>query len=261
MCACSEAFHSLRPCAVIIEGVAGTMPAHGIGTACFIIKQNDKEQIVKIHNCLFCHGEDQFNLISVSQVLRARTNSIIFRTADSRLEIVNEYDDGIKTVFNLQEHEGLYELEVSPVCADDERMNSMSCVDLTLEEDPHLWEKDRGKHASLNKAPTKLGSWHSRALWVSVKIGIQEVSQEYDTHLKDFCDSYFVPPTQPSAKRTYRSGDTNDMAQLSLRFMGIGNDRLIETLKRSKGLSPPSKRKGENVSIVPPHNFPQGKWK
>ena len=260
MCACSEAFHSLRACAVLIVGIAGTMPAHGIGTACFLVKQNGKECIVKIHNCLLCHGEDQFNLISVSQVLRARTNSVTFCAGNSRLEIGNENKEGVNTIFNLKEHEGLYELEVSPLCVDDDRVKLMPCWDLTLENDPHLWDKDRGGQNQLNmKAPTKLGSWYCRALWVSVKVGMQEVIQEYDTHLKDFCDSYFVPPTQPLAKRTYRSGNTNDMAQLSLRFMGIGNDRLVQTLKRSKGLNPPSKKKGENVSVVPPHNFPQGK--
>ena len=104
MCACSEAFHSLRACAVIIVGVAGTMPAHGIGTACFLVKQNGKESIVKIHNCLLCHGEDQFNLISVSQMLRASTNSVTFREGASRLEI-NEDENG-KTSFKLKEHEG-----------------------------------------------------------------------------------------------------------------------------------------------------------
>ena len=191
MCACSEAFISLRACAVIIVGVAGTMPAHGIGTACFIVKQNGKECIVKIHNCLLCHGEDQFNLISVSQVLRARTNSITFCADNSRLEIDNETADGVKTIFNFKEHEGLYELEVSPLCVDDERMKSMPCWDLTLENDPHLWDKDRGGQNQLNmKAPTKLGSWYCRALWVSVKVGMQEVIQEYDSHLKDFCDLF-----------------------------------------------------------------------
>jgi hypothetical protein len=133
------------------------------------------------------------------------------------------------------------------LCVDDERMQSMFCLDLTLENDPHLWDKDREKQNRLDmKAPTKLGTWHCRVLWLSVKVGIQEVSQEYDTHLKEFCDSYFVPPTQPPAKRTYRSGDTSDMAQVSLRFMGMGNDRLVQTLKRSKGLTPPTKKKEEN---------------
>ena len=51
------------------------------------------------------------------------------------------------------------------------------------------------------------------------------------------------------------------MAELSLRFMGTGTDRLIQTLKRSRGLNPATKEKGDNVSVVPPLNFPQGKWK
>jgi hypothetical protein len=51
------------------------------------------------------------------------------------------------------------------------------------------------------------------------------------------------------------------MAELSLRFMGIGTDRLEQTLKRSRGLVPPIKEKGKNKSIVPPLFFPQGKWK
>ncbi len=122
MCACSEAFLSLRACAVLVVGVAGTMPVHGIGTACFLVKQNGKECVVKIHNCLLCHGEDQFNLISVSQVLRARTNSITFSADESRLEIDNDNDEKVKTIFALREHEGLYELEVSPLCVDDERI-------------------------------------------------------------------------------------------------------------------------------------------
>ncbi len=36
---------------------------------------------------------------------------------------------------------------------------------------------------------------------------------------------------------------------------------MIHTLERSKGLTPASKKKGENISLVPPHNFPQDRWK
>jgi hypothetical protein len=60
MCACSESFHSLRACAVLVVGVAGTMPVHGIGTAYFVDVVAGKEHILRIHNCLFCHGEDSF---------------------------------------------------------------------------------------------------------------------------------------------------------------------------------------------------------
>ncbi len=65
MCACSEAFHTLRSCAILVVGVAGSMPVHGIGTACFILQHGDTEVILKVHNCLLCHGEDNYNLLSV----------------------------------------------------------------------------------------------------------------------------------------------------------------------------------------------------
>jgi hypothetical protein len=128
MCACSEAFHNLRPCAILIVGVAGSMPAHGIGTACFIVRRNEKEYIIRIHNCLLCHGEDRFNLLSVSQVLRTRKNEIIFSADDSRLEIHDDKDEGMKTIFGLIENEGLYEMNVPPLYVDDIRMGLLPCV-------------------------------------------------------------------------------------------------------------------------------------
>ena len=88
MSACSEAFHSLRPCAILVVGVAGSMPAHGIGTACFVATAGGKEYVIKIHNCLLCHGEDRFNLLSVSQTLRTKRNDITFSADGSRLQIM-----------------------------------------------------------------------------------------------------------------------------------------------------------------------------
>ena len=78
MCSCSESFHSFRACAVLVVGVAGTMPIHSMGTACFIVSVHGKEHILEINNCLFCHGEDCFNLLSVSQMLRAGSNAVVF---------------------------------------------------------------------------------------------------------------------------------------------------------------------------------------
>ena len=79
MSSCSEAFVTLRPCAIIVVGVAGSMPVHGIGTAMFTVSIGDRDVILTVFNCLFCHGEDEgFNLLSVSQILRTKTNSIQF---------------------------------------------------------------------------------------------------------------------------------------------------------------------------------------
>ncbi len=120
-------------------GVAGSMPAHGIGTACFIIKVDGKEHILRIQNCLFCHGEDNFNLISVSQMLRTRTNEITFSADASRMELSKEVS-GSKSgiVLGLRENDGLYELEVSPLYADDERVRTLPSWNLTLNDDPQL---------------------------------------------------------------------------------------------------------------------------
>ena len=261
MTSCSEAFHSLDACAVLIVGVGGSMPAHGIGTACFMGFSNGIEYILQIHNCLLCHGEDGFNLLSVSQILRDPANSVVFRSNASHLEIQGMHANE-SARFALQENEGLYDIKLWPLFRDDYRLRT-NCINLTLQDDPKLWgtNVEFGERTAM-KSPTKLGHWHSKMLWVSIKMApMKGISGEYDADLKKFCDSYFVPPSQPTARRTYRVKDVKDMAELSLRFMGLGTDRLVHTLERSRGLKPASKKKGETVSVVPPHNFPQGRWK
>ena len=259
MCACSEAFHTLRVCAILVVGVAGSMPAHGIGTAWFVIKVNGIEQIMKIHNCLLCHGEDRFNLISVSQMLRTRQNEVTFSAEDSRIQLK---DGKRSTVFELNEKEGLYEIEVSPLYAGDDRKNTLPSWNLTLEDDPLLLQESAKKREeTVMRSPTKLGVWYCKVFSMTRKVGLGSIQENYEENLNEFCDSYLVPPSQPASRRSYKPGEVEDMAELSLRFMGTGTDRLIQTLKRSRGLSPASKAKGDNVSVVPPLNFPQGKWK
>jgi hypothetical protein len=49
----------LRPCAVLVVGVSGSLPIHGIGTANFIVRDsNGNERIWRIHNCLLSHRSD-----------------------------------------------------------------------------------------------------------------------------------------------------------------------------------------------------------
>jgi hypothetical protein len=48
MCSCSKAFVSIRPCAIIVVGVAGSMPVHGIGTALFLVSVGDKQVITSL---------------------------------------------------------------------------------------------------------------------------------------------------------------------------------------------------------------------
>jgi hypothetical protein len=257
MTACSGAFLTMRPCAVMVLGIAGTMPVHGIGTARFYCSIGDTRCLLVIHNCLFCHGEDCFHLLSVSQMMRTGENEITFSQHGSRIM------NGQRHI-PLIENEGLYELRVSPAYMEDSVCESLPLVTMTMADDGKLWDEERPSPAYMGmRAPSKLGIWQRKVLWTSCKIGIQGIQQgeEYETNLQEFCESYFVPPSQPEARKTYRVNEVQDMADLSLRFMGIGTDRLRHTLERSRGLTPASKKKGENISVVPPHNFPQGKWK
>ena len=263
MCACSEAFHSLHACAVLVIGVAGNMPIHSMGTACFVVQIGGTEHILEVHNCLLCHGEDGFNLLSVSQLLRAGENEVVFSQDASRIVIQGEARNQQPASLVLNEVEGLYEVKVTPLYPGDEKYAKLPRLTVTRKDDPGLWTGEKPLVDSEGrKAPSKLGVWYCRMLWTTCRVGLQGIkSAEYEDNLQEFCASYFVPPSQPSARKTYRTTDVEDMADLSLRFMGVGTDRLKHTLERSRGLSPATKKKGESVSVVPPHNFPQGKWK
>ena len=111
----------------MVVGVAGSMPVHGIGTACFTITIDGKTHILRIYNCLFCHGEDCYNLISVSQVLRTGKSEVIFSQSDARIKVKD------KCVL-LKEHEGLYELQVYPLSGDHQL--EAPIIDITAEDDP-----------------------------------------------------------------------------------------------------------------------------
>ncbi len=87
----------------------------------------------------------------------------------------------------------------------------------------------------------------------------------FDDGLKDFCDEYIAPLSIPPARKTYQTQNVEDLADLSIRFLGIGSERLKRTLERSIGLSPMVKTDGKmrhpRPIPVPSHNFPQGRWK
>jgi hypothetical protein len=192
---------------------------------------------------------------------------VTFSAEDSRIKLkkdsrMKSEKEKLSMILGLCEKEGLYELEVSPLYVDDDRKNTLPSWDLTLEDDPLLWQESAKKREENGmKAPTKLGVWYCKLFSITRKVGLGSIQENYEKNLNEFCDSYLVPPSQPASRRTYKPGEAEDMAELSLRFMGTGTDRLIQTLKRSRGLSPASKEKGDNVSVVPPLNFPQGKWK
>jgi hypothetical protein len=75
----------------------------------------------------------------------------------------------------------------------------------------------------------------------------------FDANLREFCVDFLAPPSIPPARRTYQEDNPLHMSDLSVRFMGAGNERLRRTIELSRGLAPATGR-------VQTLNFPQGKF-
>jgi hypothetical protein len=111
------------------------------------------------------------------------------------------------------------------------------------------------------KSPSRLGVWSAKILWIGQVRTFAAPTREFGEELTTFCDEYIAPLTIPPARKTYKLNDVSDMADLSIRFFGIGTERLQKTLERSIGLSPMVKDGTKKRHRVPTHNFPQGRWK
>jgi hypothetical protein len=111
------------------------------------------------------------------------------------------------------------------------------------------------------KSPTKLGIWYTKILWVGKIFSLAR--KGFKDELMDFCSHYIAPISISPARKTYQVDNIDDMADLSIRFLGVGTERLKRTVERSIGLSPMVKVDGKmrHPRPVPVHNFPQGRWK
>jgi hypothetical protein len=86
-------------------------------------------------------------------------------------------------------------------------------------------------------------------------------SEDCHENLATFCDEFLAPPSIPPARRLYDIKSQEDMAQLSIRFLGASADRLVRTVEISNGLHSPASTKNLRVPPIPPHLFPQGRLK
>jgi hypothetical protein len=272
MCSCADAFSSLKSCAIVVVGVAGNLPIRSFGTASFIaVDSSGNQRIIRIHNCLLCQNlgeDDNFNLISVSQVLKTTYSTVQFNLHHSSLSVKHgKHQQSIE--FDLVPDDGLYAMEDFPVNASDPRHKRMVTVDLTVNEAMGLGRQPDGVGPNIVCVPTKpaskLGTWYTNVLWIGKIVALTGKKKGFDDGLKDFCNEYIAPLAIPPARRTYQTHDVDDLADLSIRFLGIGSERLKHTLERSIGLSPMVKENGkmrhQRPNPVPSHNFPQGRWK
>jgi hypothetical protein len=191
----------------------------------FCYKAAGIPSISAIHNCLLCHGETTFNLLSVSQMLRSTDNSIIFKSGESKIKFRhNNKEQDI----DLKEEDGLYGISMQPLSISDKRNSYLARFDVTPEHDPQLFDgsSDERLETMMMKSPSVLGTWTRKVLWVGTKA---MTTKEYDSNLRDFC-KYFSPSQQFAAKRTYQVDKVDDMADLSIRFMGIAWLTLLRDL-------------------------------
>lgn len=270
MCSCVDAFSDLRSCAIVVVGVAGSLPIHGLGTASFLaLDSSGNERIIRIHNCLLCQTteeSDNFNLISVSQLLKTVVSSVTFSVLESSITI-NQGKKRRPMTFTLTPDDGLYAIDMVPLNASDPRHGQLKSIDLTVKDPMELGKgmtMPEGRNTTIKPA-SKLGIWHVKVLWIGKIISLAGKMKGFDEGLKDFCADFIAPMSIPPARKTYQTNNVEDLADLSIRFLGVGSERLKQTMNRSIGLSPMIKVDGRmrhyKPTPVPVHNFPQGRWK
>ena len=244
MCSCDSAFIQMSPCEIEITGVAGSLQIYGIGTALFVARDDQgHEVILRIHNCLFSHGK--FNLISVSQLCGKPKNSVNLSIDSPALSLMSSGQKGRWVSIPLHLDDGLFAVRFDAIQVDDPRFVHLPKCDVTPGGDFVLATSDTASR------------WRSKVLVTASRSArILVAPHDYHWNLESFCGDFLAPPSLPPAKRTYSSTNPDDLTDLSIRFFGVGTQRLIKTIAISNGLSSTASRK-----VVPTHIFPPGRWK
>jgi hypothetical protein len=160
--------------------------------------------------------------------------------------------------------EGLYSLAMEPISPDDPRFGMLPICDVT----PPGAFVPVSPRAMVTFAEVEqdslLQTWTTHVLSEPPRVGRilvgrifslnSQLTQDFNSELTGFCDSFLEPAGTPPARKQYDVSNASHMSDLSIRFLGIGTDRLIHTVGVSNGLErPPSKKHAR----VPPLDFPQ----
>jgi hypothetical protein len=261
---CSAAFQSLEPCHIEVVGVAGSLSIFGIGTAVFAVSVRGQPDIlIRIHNCLYSFGE--FNLLSVSQMQTISCNGLdlSLRAPYIRLHAVENLANnrGEKQFIDipLVMDDGLYAVTMEPVSSEDPRHITSQIYDIT----PSGEYTPPSQKLFRSEDQSKV----TRQIWTTMVLsGAQPTgrvftlagSLDFHSELASFSDKFLAPAGIPPSRKQFDVSSVTDMSDLSIRFLGVGTDRILHTVGISNGLAkPPSKK---HVRI-PPLNFPQGNLK
>jgi hypothetical protein len=260
---CSTAFMTLEPCNLEVVGVAGRLSIFGRGTAVFALSFHDTEILIRVHNCLYSFGE--FNLLSVSQMQTIKGNTLnlslespsVRLRAGSHPSNVPSWERQPYVDVPLGLDDGLYCLMLEPISSDDPRFRTLQMFDLTppghYEPCSHRGDRFVGVSKGI--------PWTTTVVGIPKPLGrIFSLNGSIDFHsgLTTFSDKFLAPAGLPPARKQYDTSNSQDMSDLSIRFLGGGTDRILHTVNISNGLKdPPSKKHAR----VPPLNFPQGNMK
>jgi hypothetical protein len=129
--------------------------------------------------------------------------------------------------FALIPEDGLYALAVMPLNASDKRHDQLVSIDITDNTELRVGDV-QGERALAtgdvsSKPASKLGVWYTKILWIGRVISLVGHTQEFGEKLTDFCANYHAPLSIPPARKTYQTGSVEDLADLSIRFLGVGS--------------------------------------
>ena len=243
----------MSPCQIEITGVSGSLQIYGIGTALFIGEDFDGHQLaLRVHNCLFSQGE--FNLLSVSQVCQKEGHSVDFSLTapEIRLRVSGVKSRQVRLPLFLDD--GLFGIRVEPLQVEDPRYGRLPKVDVTPGGIFRVSD-DRSSHRWTSKV-LAIASAGARILVLPATSSVPD----YDWSLQSFCGNFLAPPSIPNSRRQYDKDSKQDMNDLSIRLLGLGDDRLLQTLQISKGLASPASKLKPRVPPLKPF-FPHGRWK
>ncbi len=248
LCSVGTAFSDLQPCRIEVTGVSGSLPIYGCGTANFVALDHDGHQlVVRIPNYLY--GRCEFNLLSVSQFNQVTGNRVDFNLDSPAVVLASPFGVQRSSArVPLALEDGLFALQMEPLSEGDSRFESLPKYVITR----------KGKFVPCDSGPDL--RWQTSVLAMATSLGRLLAASSADCHdnLQTFCDQYLAPPSIPSARRLDDVRSQEDMAQLSIRFLGASTDRLIRTVEISNGLKSPASKKALRV---PPLVFPQGRLK
>ncbi len=139
MCLCPDAFLSLRPCAIEVVGVSGSLSIFGVGTAMFVVTAASSLPVtILIHDCLLSQGSP-FNLLSVSQFQASGRHTVDFSVSEPSLHVRTLGHTGTRsirspqatTIIPLVACDGLYGFYAEPLHPNDNRYSSLLRFHLT----------------------------------------------------------------------------------------------------------------------------------